>query len=521
MGSAEIRGLIEDEKEDPGFSISGPNGLRAVGIRDQVRRIVDGVDKLLDLDRARDLSSKDIYTRKARFSQNIHYLDKKTDKTLFVDTGKAISLRRTGITESGVAIALKLAQDRFGSTLTITGSAEFKTLVVEAAAKNGMDVHFTDKAMNESLAARRAELEIERDGQDIEPGQSIAKPETTEEVQEGLEASKQGPTPLNFVHNNQPVTLDLSRYSGQPAAADLAQNNNAFLQREAAWRQSMQLPGREVMTEEQVRASDSVMAVRGEDHALWLVNTHDKSPEAVAMISAYLENDSYRDSFKRVIEDFYAVAQGSPEALQSLDVATDFVEPLVREIERKKYEAAPADADEGKPDSANPAKPASDRKLIQGELIDHGEAPYRNMPDKEPSYFVTVKTDAGDRTLWGVGLASPMAESGAYPGDRVRIEDLGTEPVIVQETQPDGSVINKSSYRREWEVERETTEQDVPRASGAEPATEHAAGSLVFTYEGQPASLGLRPVEPQEKSAAATAPLASPEPDEDHGPDMG
>ncbi|RMS25858.1 putative Relaxase, partial [Pseudomonas savastanoi] len=100
---------------------------------------------------------------------------KQTDKTLFVDTGKTISMRRTGITESGVSVALQLARERFGSTLTITGTADFKKLVIEAVAKNGLDVHFTDKAMNQSLAARRAELEIERDGLIIGPANDLTR----------------------------------------------------------------------------------------------------------------------------------------------------------------------------------------------------------------------------------------------------------------------------------------------------------------------------------------------------------
>lgn len=74
-----------------------------------------------------------------------------------------------GITESGVAIALTLAKERFGSTLTINGTADSKRLVVDAVAKNGLDVHFSDKARNVSLAARRTELEIEKGGQSIVP----------------------------------------------------------------------------------------------------------------------------------------------------------------------------------------------------------------------------------------------------------------------------------------------------------------------------------------------------------------
>lgn len=147
MGSAEIRGLISEEPQQdvPGFSISGP-GLNSP-VRDRVKTLIarltlqtnDKVSK----ERERELSGKDIYTKKSRFSHNVHYLSKTTDKTLFVDTGTAIAMRRTGITEAGVGVALQLATQRFGSTLTINGSAEFKRLVVEAAAKrrDGYPLH--------------------------------------------------------------------------------------------------------------------------------------------------------------------------------------------------------------------------------------------------------------------------------------------------------------------------------------------------------------------------------------------
>ena len=170
MGSAEIRGLIhiEPQEDNPEFSISGPGASDPAPVRDRIARLIRNlalqVDEKVSKEREQELSSKDIYTRKARFSQNVHYINKTTDKTLFVDTGTSIALRRTGITEAGVAVALQLAQQRFGSTLTINGTAEFKRLVVEAAAKGGMDIHFTDKSMTQALTARRAELEIVHSG---------------------------------------------------------------------------------------------------------------------------------------------------------------------------------------------------------------------------------------------------------------------------------------------------------------------------------------------------------------------
>ncbi|WP_310886709.1 LPD7 domain-containing protein [Pseudomonas savastanoi] len=171
-------------------------------------RFASQVDPAAASQRARDLSAKDLYTRKAKFSQNVHYLDKQTDKTLFVDTGKTISMRRTGITESGVSVALQLARERFGSTLTITGTAEFKKLVIEAVAKNGLDVHFTDKAMNQSLAARRAELDIERGGQSIGPATDLPRhvDDATRDVRD--QADRMG------------VTVSIEALYGQGKTAD-------------------------------------------------------------------------------------------------------------------------------------------------------------------------------------------------------------------------------------------------------------------------------------------------------------
>lgn len=167
MSSAAIRQLMDADKPAPNFSITAAKGPDAPGIREQVKRLLDRLNKRLDPqqsdEQARALNAKDLYTRKAKFSQNVHYLDKQTHKTLFVDTGKAIVMRRTAISEAAVGVALQLAKERFGSTLTINGTAEFKRLAIEAVAKQGLDIHFTDKGMNESLAARRAELELERE----------------------------------------------------------------------------------------------------------------------------------------------------------------------------------------------------------------------------------------------------------------------------------------------------------------------------------------------------------------------
>lgn len=83
------------------------------------------------------------------------------------------------MTDSALMVALTLAKEKFGSTLTIKGSQKFKDQMIEVVAKNNLDIHFTDKGMNQQLAARKAELAIEKTGQRIEKPNNEADTEKT------------------------------------------------------------------------------------------------------------------------------------------------------------------------------------------------------------------------------------------------------------------------------------------------------------------------------------------------------
>ncbi|WP_232918436.1 LPD7 domain-containing protein [Pseudomonas syringae] len=625
MGSAAIRNLLDEEKEDPGFSISGARGPGPEGVRDRVKRVMDRFAKQVDpaaaSQRARDLSAKDLYTRKAKFSQNVHYLDKQTDKTLFVDTGKTISMRRTGITESGVSVAIQLARERFGSTLTITGTAEFKKLVIEAVAKNGLDVHFTDKAMNQSLAARRAELDIERGGQSIGPATDLPRHvddstrdvrdqadrmgvtvpiealygegKTAEQVSQALatqldtvpeperiafvelvaitlgipergqpkgdqafaqwqaqrahpnadstapatsETQTSTPAPTNandlprhvddssreirdlvdklgvtvtiealyregktaeqvsqaltkeldFVPERMRVSLvelvattlsipkrgepqgdqafaqwqaQRAQPTADPAATATAevqtsrandpdlQSPSELVRLEAQWRRDFP------MSEADVRASDTVMALRAEDHAVWIIATNDKTPEAAALLTAYMENDSYREAFKASIVAAYKQVENSPKLVDDLDQLTAMAAQVVNEVEDRLFPA---------PQPATGQTAPVRGRVIEGTLIEHGEAPYQHKDDNQMSYFVTLKPEGGKpRTVWGVGLEDAMKDSNLKQGDQVRLEDLGTQPVVVQVIEEDGTVTDKTVNRREWSAQPTAPDREV------------------------------------------------------------
>ena len=81
------------------------------------------------------------------------------------------------------------------------------------------------------------------------------------------------------------------------------------------------------------------------------------------------------------------------------------------------------------------------------------------------SYFVTLKTDAGERTVWGVGLEQAidniMENTDLVVGDQLRLVDLGTRPVVVQEVAEDGTVKEKTTNRREWSAQPAMPEREV------------------------------------------------------------
>lgn len=165
MAAKDIRSLIEDEKKQPDFSIStGANRDPDVGATTRFKNAFDKMrDTLAESRRKAEqpgVQLNDLYTKRGR-NGAVHYVDKKTDKSLFVDTGEVIKMRRNGISKEAVGVALELAQGRFGSTLNITGNRAFKDLVIEAAIEKNLDIHFTDKSMNARMAERKLEIQEE------------------------------------------------------------------------------------------------------------------------------------------------------------------------------------------------------------------------------------------------------------------------------------------------------------------------------------------------------------------------
>ncbi|KVU84294.1 hypothetical protein WK76_25060 [Burkholderia ubonensis] len=162
----------------------------------------------------------------------------------------------------------------------------------------------------------------------------------------------------------------------------------------------------------------------------------------------------------------------------------------------------------GETKAAGEPKAPSAAAGLAGALVEHGAAPYRNEKNGSPSYFVTYRDAGGtDKTVWGVDLGRAMKESGAKRGDAITLENLGRQPVTVNEPvlDQDGKVIGtqpKETERNVWDVTRARPEQTVPSDTDAPKE-----------QEAKPAVDAKRPAkESGNPSPVEAAPNAPPQP---------
>jgi len=119
------------------------------------------------------------------------------------------------------------------------------------------------------------------------------------------------------------------------------------------------------------------------------------------------------------------------------------------------------------PSSATPASPIQDTPtpagVTAGVLVAHGPAPFNHDKTQNDSYYATVRTPDGERTVWGLDLERAIAESGVQTGQQIELEKGGSRSVTGQQRQFDkkGKELapkTVTSRRNEWFV----SSPDVP-----------------------------------------------------------
>lgn len=97
-------------------------------------------------------------------------------------------------------------------------------------------------------------------------------------------------------------------------------------------------------------------------------------------------------------------------------------------------------------------------RVYRGELIDHGPAPYDNKEKNAPSYYVTLRTNEGDKKIWGKELHLAMQNPALRTGDAIELRNVGKKSVTVTEKIFDDSgkylgAQSKGASRNEWTAE--------------------------------------------------------------------
>ena len=119
------------------------------------------------------------------------------------------------------------------------------------------------------------------------------------------------------------------------------------------------------------------------------------------------------------------------------------------------------------PSSATPASPIQDTPtpagVTAGVLVAHGPAPFNHDEKQNDSYYATVRTQDGERTVWGLDLERAIAASGVQTGQQIELEKGGSRSVTAQQRQFDkkGKELapkTVTSRRNEWFV----SSPDVP-----------------------------------------------------------
>lgn len=120
------------------------------------------------------------------------------------------------------------------------------------------------------------------------------------------------------------------------------------------------------------------------------------------------------------------------------------------------------------------------RDRLQGRFVRAGPAPYRFDKHAATSYFLTVATANGKRTVWGLGLEEAINRSATrvQPGDEVAVENTGPQPELRKDAARDGVAPVDGANENHARPNRWLVERPEYFAARAEKALAFRMGSL-------------------------------------------
>ena len=132
------------------------------------------------------------------------------------------------------------------------------------------------------------------------------------------------------------------------------------------------------------------------------------------------------------------------------------------------------------------------RPPVKGLLMAAAAAPYLFDPAQRMSYYVTVRTEVGERTIWGADLERALAESASRPriGDPVVLTPHGTRPVDVRVPTRNaaGELVGEKkivAQRARWTVETQAHVRAMEQGAQFVRTGELLSGSAAAAALGQ------------------------------------
>jgi hypothetical protein len=101
-----------------------------------------------------------------------------------------------------------------------------------------------------------------------------------------------------------------------------------------------------------------------------------------------------------------------------------------------------------------------DEQIVVGRFREHGRAPYQFRNREDPSYYVKILTNRGERILWGKDLERAIAQSATRitVGDLIGARRIGGKTVAITTRQRDaeGRMVESTrpARRHRWVVEK-------------------------------------------------------------------
>ena len=101
-----------------------------------------------------------------------------------------------------------------------------------------------------------------------------------------------------------------------------------------------------------------------------------------------------------------------------------------------------------------------DEPILVGRFQSHGSAAYQFRAGEDPSYYLKILTNRGERIAWGKDLKRAIVESStqAKVGDLIGVRRNGSEivTVTVRERDSQGRLIERAQpvRRHRWQIEK-------------------------------------------------------------------